>query len=354
MTKHDQAEVPRVVGVCTLSTRWLAAELSRAPGVAAAAPLMTANLGIEELVRSALYATPIRVLVVCGRDSGLFRQGQSLLALAANGVSEHDGRIIGAEGYQPYLRGLAVSDAETFRSRVRVVDLRNIIDPAVLRARIAAYATSCPGAARSDVTAPSGPEFVPLRPGGRRRHIRTAGEGFFVVSTDRRRRELLLRHYREDCVPVHEMRGHRAESMVLGVIDAGLIRELSHAAYLGAELTKAETALRLGLDYFQDLPLRRCTSCASPSNWKVSAVESATDLTRFITRLIGCPDGKLDADLPIGKQTEVSSLQLIELAIALEQECGIELPDDIDLRETTPAELAATAVQAPIAGPIND
>jgi tetrahydromethanopterin S-methyltransferase subunit A len=263
VTKHGTAEVPRVVGVCTLSTRWLAAELNRAPGVAAAAPLMTANLGIEELVRSVLCGTPIRVLVLCGRDSRLFRQGQSLLALAANGVREHDGRIIGARGYQPYLRGLAVSDAETFRSQVRVVDLRNIIDPAVLRPRIAAYAGGCPGAASSDVPAPPRHGFVPLRPGGRRQHIRTTGEGFFVVSTDRGRRELLLRHYREDCVPAHEMRGHRAESMMLGIIDAGLIRELSHAAYLGAELTKAETALRLGLDYFQDIPLRRDRSPVS-------------------------------------------------------------------------------------------
>jgi tetrahydromethanopterin S-methyltransferase subunit A len=265
VNSHDSAEVPRVVGVCTLSTRWLAAELNRAPGVAVAAPLMTANLGIEELVRSVLRDTTIRLLVLCGRDSRLFRQGQSLLALAANGVREHDRRIIGARGYRPYLHGLPVRDADAFRARVRVADLRNITDPAVLRARIAAYADGCPAAGSSDVPAPPRPGFVSLQPGGRRRPIRTAGEGFFVVSTDRVRRELLLRHYREDCLPAHEMRGHRAESMVLGIIDAGLVRELSHAAYLGAELTKAETALRLGLDYFQDIPLRsRDTSPVSP------------------------------------------------------------------------------------------
>jgi tetrahydromethanopterin S-methyltransferase subunit A len=226
---------------------------------------MTANLGIEELVRSVLHDTTIRLLVLCGRDSRLFRQGQSLLALAANGVREHDRRIIGARGYRPYLRSLPVRDADAFRARVRVADLRDITDPAVLRARIAAYADGCPAAASSGVPAPPRPGFAPLQPGGRRRPIRTAGEGFFVVSTDQVRRELLLRHYREDCLPAHEMRGHRAESMVLGIINAGLVRELSHAAYLGAELTKAETALRLGLDYVQDIPLRsRDTSPVSP------------------------------------------------------------------------------------------
>lgn len=267
MNSHDPAEVPRVVGVCTLSTRWLAAELNRTPGVAVAAPLMTANLGIEELVRSVLRDTTVHILVLCGRDSPLFRQGQSLLALAANGIREHDRRIMGARGYRPYLRGLSVSDVDAFRARVRVADLRDIIDPAVLRTRIAAYADGCPAVAGSDVPAPAPPRpgFAPLQPGGRRRPIRTAREGFFVLSTDQVRRELLLRHYREDCLPVHEMRGHRAESMVLGIIEAGLVRELSHAAYLGAELTKAETALRLGLDYFQDVPLRsRDMSPASP------------------------------------------------------------------------------------------
>lgn len=251
-----------MVGVCTLTTRWLAGELGGAPGVAAAAPLMTANLGIEELVRSVLRDKPIRVLVLCGRDSRLFRQGQSLLALAGNGVREQDRRIIGARGYRPYLPGLPVTEVEKFRSLVRVVDLRNTLDPAVLRARIAAYACLRAGTAESGQTTPSAPRprFKTLRPGGRRQPIRTTGEGFFVVSTDQARRELLLRHYREDCAPGHEMRGHRAESMVLGVIGAGLIRELSHAAYLGAELAKAETALRLGLDYIQDIPLRGNTS----------------------------------------------------------------------------------------------
>ncbi|MGJ3560827.1 DUF4346 domain-containing protein [Streptomyces sp. INA 01156] len=44
--------------------------------------------------------------------------------------------------------------------------------------------------------------------------------------------------------------------MLLGLLDAGVITDPSHAGYLGGELTKAETALRLGLHYDQDLPLR--------------------------------------------------------------------------------------------------
>lgn len=45
--------------------------------------------------------------------------------------------------------------------------------------------------------------------------------------------------------------------MLLGLIGAGIVNELSHVGYLGMELAKAETALRLGLGYEQDKPLRR-------------------------------------------------------------------------------------------------
>jgi tetrahydromethanopterin S-methyltransferase subunit A len=43
----------------------------------------------------------------------------------------------------------------------------------------------------------------------------------------------------------------------LGLLRERLISKLSHAAYLGSELTKAESALRLGLRYEQDKPLSR-------------------------------------------------------------------------------------------------
>jgi hypothetical protein len=44
--------------------------------------------------------------------------------------------------------------------------------------------------------------------------------------------------------------------MLLGLIRERLVSQLSHAGYLGAELAKAESALRLGLRYAQDRPLR--------------------------------------------------------------------------------------------------
>ncbi|MGB7545033.1 MAG: DUF4346 domain-containing protein, partial [Methanothrix sp.] len=49
--------------------------------------------------------------------------------------------------------------------------------------------------------------------------------------------------------------GENARDLVNTLVDMGLVRRLDHAAYLGRELQKAETALRLGRDYVQDEPL---------------------------------------------------------------------------------------------------
>ncbi|HKI45145.1 MAG TPA: hypothetical protein VKA08_07450, partial [Balneolales bacterium] len=80
--------------------------------------------------------------------------------------------------------------------------------------------------------------------------------GFFVITLDRDAGEIVVRHYLPDNTPAHEMRGRRAESVILGLLRVGLISQMSHAGYLGIELAKAETALRLNLPYEQDHPLK--------------------------------------------------------------------------------------------------
>jgi hypothetical protein len=87
---------------------------------------------------------------------------------------------------------------------------------------------------------------------------------------DRAAREVVVRHYLTDNSPAHEVRGRNPESIWLALIREGLISQLSHAAYLGAELAKAETSLRLDARYEQDRPLR------SPSPPPVAATSDTT------------------------------------------------------------------------------
>jgi acyl carrier protein len=71
----------------------------------------------------------------------------------------------------------------------------------------------------------------------------------------------------------------------------------------------------------------------------VPAPLSLPEFTRYLTDLLELGDRGVSPDRPIGEQVHVDSARMLELAIALEQECGIDLPDDVDLRRSTPAEL---------------
>ena len=246
-----------LVAVCTLSDGELMRKAAALPGVAIAGRVYTANLGIERIVLN-LTANPcVRFLLLCGKDSPLFHAGQSLVALGAHGLTP-ERRIVGAVGHVPVLGRAAARRVEHFRRQIEVVDRIGETDVAALGAAVRALTERRPApvaAAAPSASAPL-PTFQTLQPGGRREALARDPNGFFVVTIDRVRSEILVQHYRADHAPGHEMRGRSAEAMLLGLLRADLITQLSHAGYLGAELAKAETALRLGLAYEQDRPLR--------------------------------------------------------------------------------------------------
>ena len=75
--------------------------------------------------------------------------------------------------------------------------------------------------------------------------------GYFKVAVDRSRGVIAAYHFRAGkatCV----IEGSRAEEVCDELIARGLVSTLSHAAYMGRELYKAELALKLGKSYVQD------------------------------------------------------------------------------------------------------
>jgi tetrahydromethanopterin S-methyltransferase subunit A len=254
------------VAICALTSDELLAPLAAEPGVAIAGEVQTANLGIEQIIVNVTANPAIRFLLLCGKDSRLFRQGQSLSALFENGVDDAR-RIIGAEGYEPVLRTITPQQVAVFRRQVELVDWMGERDLETLRERISSLAARTPGrfegtgqedaAPLAGISVPA--NFTPINPGGQREPLIYDPKGYFVITLDRAAGQVILRHYLPDHTPAHEMRGRTAESMLLGLIREGLISQLSHAGYLGGELAKAEAALRLGVRvrYEQDRPLRR-------------------------------------------------------------------------------------------------
>ena len=244
------------VAICTLTDETLYADAATLPGVAIAGRLNTANLGIEDLVVNVTANPRLRFIVMCGKDSPLFRSGQSLGALVANGVDD-ERRILGAEGHEPRLRNVPVDWIAQFRRQIEIVDRtgEGSLDEiaAVVRELVGRDPGPLTGAREVTVQEE---RFAKIAPGGRREPLWYDPKGFFVIGLDRDAGEIVVRHYERDYAPAHEMRGHATEQIVLGLLREELVSQLSHAGYLGAELAKAETALRLGLRYEQDRPLR--------------------------------------------------------------------------------------------------
>ncbi len=258
------------VAICTLTSNDLMQPLATLPGVAIVGRVYTPNLGLEKIIVNVTSNPAIRFLLVCGKESPVFHPAQALRALIAQGVTQ-ERRIIGAEGHLPVLSNVPLARIERFRRQVELVDRAGETNVATIGAEASALAGRSPGPfpeARRDPplgppnTAAVGDEmiparnFVPIRPGGTREPLLYDPKGFFVVTLDWAAGDILVRHYLPDNTPAHEMRGRSAEPMLLGLLREGLVSQLSHAGYLGAELAKAEAALRLGARYEQDQVLR--------------------------------------------------------------------------------------------------
>lgn len=301
------------VSVCTLTSEKMVEPMAQVAGVAIAGQVFTANLGIERIVTNVTANPAIRFLLLCGRDSKIFRPGQSLVALTDNGV-DTQGRIVGAAGYEPVLPELSTPLIEQFREQVELVDRIGDDDIEALRGDIADLVARDPG--RFSGEGPSlamqtaetrAPErFVSIRPGGQKEPLQYDPKGYFVITLDREEEQIVLRHYMPDHTPAHEMRGRAATSMFLGLVREGLVSQLSHAGYLGEELAKAEAALRLTLRYTQDRPLKRMEpppQAAPPADQPATMPRIAPPLTW--KQLTATSDG---ADVNITLQiTEQSS-----------------------------------------------
>lgn len=248
------------VAVCTLTDDRLPGHVAPMPGVAIAGTLATANLGIERVVINVLANPAIDHLLLCGRESSLFWPGQSMLAMTHHGVDDAS-RIVGATGFEPVLSNLTAEQVEDFRAAVDVIDCIGTVDLALIAERVArlAEAPRTRLMTRRPIEVARN-EFVVLPAGGSRgKRIEYDPAGFLVITTDESDRQIRIRHYRPDNTPAHEIRSRNGEAILLALVRNGLVTQLDHAGYLGAELAKAETALRLGLRYVQDRPLPRQT-----------------------------------------------------------------------------------------------
>lgn len=246
------------VAVCTLSSTALIDQLSP-KRVAIIGRIYTPNLGVEKMIRNVVSNPRLRYLVLCGKESPVFKVGEALLMLAANGLDEQ-GKIIGATGSAAELINLPPEAVETFRQQIQLVDHIGEMNPAVINRIVAELADrKTPPFAAKGIFVPEGTaeeSAAPLELLAQRRHwLELDPLGYFIIHLDREHTQIVLERYTSDKVLTHIVRGRAADLLYHTVIREKLLSQYDHAAYLGAELAKAETALYNGLSYEQDRKL---------------------------------------------------------------------------------------------------
>src|SRR2546426_5455468 len=76
---------------------------------------------ITRIIVNITSNTAIRFLLICGKDSALFKPGQSLVALAERGIDDKR-RIIDAAGYDPVFPLIDPEQVKQFRENVEILD----------------------------------------------------------------------------------------------------------------------------------------------------------------------------------------------------------------------------------------
>jgi hypothetical protein len=84
-------------------------------------------------------------------------------------------------------------------------------------------------------------------------------KGYFLIKIFPKKQEIGLRHMSYDRKPLLDIFGKDAETIAQTAVREGLVTTLPHAAYLGYELQRAETALKLRKEYIQDKPVEFAT-----------------------------------------------------------------------------------------------
>lgn len=280
------------VAVATLASVSLAQRLAdlEPAGLALVGKLETENIGIDKVVKNVISNPAIRAIIVAGVEPKGHQSGSALLALVQNGVDEKN-RVIGSAAKRPVLRNVTRAEIDGFRKQVRVVDLRDCEDVAEIAACVKELASqestvcSCgdictngdgssglgiqpvllasplPAVSNADEKCSdpncschsevlASPETVSAVDTGQPIPLDKAG--YFVILPVAERGAINVEHYGYDNTLLHAIEGSNARALYLTIVDRGWVSELSHAAYLGKELAKAELSLRYGFKYIQD------------------------------------------------------------------------------------------------------
>jgi tetrahydromethanopterin S-methyltransferase subunit A len=248
------------IAVCALTSTNLQDSISINKNVAIIGNLFTPNLGVEKIIINVISNPHIRFLVLCGKDSPIFQAGQAIQSLFKFGINSEK-RIINATGSFPVLNNISVEKINLFLKQVELIDCIDEKEIEFIHQKINEIELKNEKFDSSEllINEPAIIEkesFLKLKPTGKRIPLDYDKNGFFVISIDRNKMVIIVKHYYKNNQPGHLITGRSSEKILLTILEHNLVSQMSHAGYLGNELGKAKTALNLNLNYVQDQPLK--------------------------------------------------------------------------------------------------
>lgn len=245
------------VAISTLSSIELAERLSQIglKELCIVGKTETENIGIDKIIKNTITNPTIHFLLLAGKDPEGHRSGGTLLSLWENGVDENM-RVIDSPGKHPVLRNVTREEVEAFRKQIQIVnmigceDVESIVQKLKDVPRELKLSGNC-SECDEDVK-PLRISFarVVCTEEPERKEIDKAG--YFVIIPQPQKGIIIVEHYSYNNRLLRAIEGRDAGSIYRTIIKNGWVTQLSHAAYLGKELAKAELSIKLGFRYVQE------------------------------------------------------------------------------------------------------
>lgn len=206
----------------------------------------TENVGIEKLVKNIVSNPSIEYLMIVGQDPPKHLSGESLIALHENGIDKEK-RIIDAAGRRPILANILHSEVETFRSQVQLVQMLGVDDPKSIVQKLNGLQKR--NGSSKPIIIPKKTYDVETVKATDPKKIILDKAGYFVVYA---RQDIKVEYYSYRNELLKVIVGKDARSIYHTIIKNKWVSDLSHAAYIGKELAKAELSIKHGFEYLQD------------------------------------------------------------------------------------------------------
>jgi tetrahydromethanopterin S-methyltransferase subunit A len=246
------------VAVTTLASAGLAEELAkcRPKELCIVGKTETENIGIDKIVKNIITNPGIRILFLAGKDPKGHQAGDTLLMLWENGVDEKM-RVIGSHGKRPVLKNVTREEVETFRRQVEIVNMIGCDDADAIIRKIKGFSRKDIFPKRScrwkqeKLEALSIPSQDTIK-AKEAAKVEMDKAGYFVIIPQPPKGIITVEHYSYDNRLQRTIEGKDAKSIYSTIIENNWITVLSHAAYLGKELEKAQISIQCGFKYIQD------------------------------------------------------------------------------------------------------